>query len=631
MCRLIGINAVSLIFALVANLALLFNVARRLSFSIAQPITIVCWYIASFILIGLIAAAGHAPSMQLPQEQNPALTQAFYYAILAAGIYMIISSMMVVTVFGAYRGHYSNNLELTVSQRTLMLQTISYLVYLLGGAAVYAHIENWLFLNGVWWANFTLLTIGIGDFYPRTHLGKSLLFPFAIGGIVILGLVVGSIRSLVLERGKQKLGARMIEKKREKVVDQIQDGSNEVILSPFSKNFKLKTGNKPEVQKRRSEFKLMRRIQDHAASRRKWTSLIISALAWLTLWLVGAAIFWVADRDMQDVTYFDMIYFAYVSLLTIGYGDYTLVSNAGKPVFVLWSLLAVPTLTILISNMGDTVVKGIRDLTLWIGEFTVLPREGSTVHKLKEGAQKAKNAKLFGRSGDTTEENPGGIFLPESDRDLERQEGGKPSSSTATKKAIDRGSKEVETTELADADQARRKGDKLSEDAHLHHFLLMKEIRKVMKDVHETPPHKYPYHEWAWFMRLLGEDERDAKFHQKPIDEGDATGRDMQAADEGASREDRAAGTGTSTQWSWLGAKSPLMGEMEEAEWILDRLSEKLEQELEGQRYGGRDGKGKRREIESLDQELERGLKQEETTKAGASAESSDTLSGADL
>ena len=170
--RLIGINALSLILALIANIALLFNMARRIPFFIAQPITIIGWYISSFLLIGLIVAASYAPSMQLPPESNPALTGAFYYAILAAGLYIVVASLMSVTVYGAYRRHYSETFELTMSQRTLMLQTIAYLVYLLGGAAVYAHIENWLFLNAVWWANYTLLTIGIGDFHVTTNLGK---------------------------------------------------------------------------------------------------------------------------------------------------------------------------------------------------------------------------------------------------------------------------------------------------------------------------------------------------------------------------------------------------------------------------------------------------------------------------
>ena len=78
---------------------------------------------------------------------------------------------MVVTVYGAYSGKYPKKFELTNSQRTLMLQTIAFMVYLLGGAAVYARIEEWTFVDAVYWADFTLLTIGIGVSSPK-YSGK---------------------------------------------------------------------------------------------------------------------------------------------------------------------------------------------------------------------------------------------------------------------------------------------------------------------------------------------------------------------------------------------------------------------------------------------------------------------------
>ena len=119
--------------------------ARRIPFSIAQPLTIVGWYMSGFILVGLVAAVD-APGFQLPQAVNAYLTQAYYYAALAAGLYIIVATMMVITVFGAYSGHYDKDFNLTISQRTLMLQTIAYLVYMVGGGAVFAHIEGWWFL-----------------------------------------------------------------------------------------------------------------------------------------------------------------------------------------------------------------------------------------------------------------------------------------------------------------------------------------------------------------------------------------------------------------------------------------------------------------------------------------------------
>ena len=596
--------------------------ARRLSFSIAQPITIIGWYISSFLLIGLIVAASYAPSMQLPPEQNPRLTGAFYYATMAAGLYFIVASLMVVTVWGAFKGHYSKTFQLTMSQRTLMLQTIAYLVYLLGGAAVYAHIENWLFLNGVWWANYTLLTIGIGDFHVVSNLGKGLLFPYAIGGIVVLGLVVGSIRSLVLERGKEKLAARMVEKKREHVLKKVGDSDSEVRVSHFKRRINLGSQGQSEQQRRKQEFHLMRVIQDVAESRRKWMALLFSLTAWFTLWLVGAAVFYVAERDVQGMTYFEAMYFAYTSLLTIGYGDYTLLSNSGKAAFVFWSLLAVPTLTILISNMGDTVIKGIRDLTLWLGAFTVLPGEDSTTKKVKAVAQKVKHqGNVVGHESPAGEMQPGGVDLPDSDIDLEEARKRK-TPQTKTTKASDRLGSEFEQRELDEAEEAKQKGDKLSEDSHLYHFLLVKEIRKVMKDAGEEPPKKYAFAEWAWFMRLLGEDEKDSRYHRQAPDSkpekgqmGTATtkagersdgtieeGEDLaNSSGDGLKSPDKsiAKSTAETTPWSWVGERSPLMGDTSEPDWVLERLCERLESQLRAERDKSRNPR-KRDEPQSL-------------------------------
>ena len=500
---------------------------------------------------------------------------------MAAALYIIVASLMVVTVYGAYLGHYPKEFKLSMSQRTLMLQTIAYLTYLLCGAAVYCNIEQWMFVDTVYWANYTLLTIGIGDYSPATHLGRSLLFPYAIGGIIMLGLVIGSIRSLVLERGKKKLGARMMEKKRQKVLKKMKRGKESPVLIPRSKGQPISSDGATEKERREQEFNIMRKIQDGASRRRKWTSLFISVMAWLFLWLVGAMVFWKAERN-QQWSYFGAVYFSYTSLLTIGYGDFAPESNSGKAFFVFWSLLAIPTLTILISNMGDTVVKSIRDVTLWFGEITVLPEKGGMKGRLKKGRKKMKTG-IFNDDEAPVEETPGGVGLPEAKRDPERQEQSQ-KGRNGTKKATDTFAGEFEEGELAEAEADRRKGDRMGEDIHLYHYLLMKEIRKVMQDAHQTPPRKYSYHEWAWFLRLMGEDENSSKFHCKApvkeeMKEGDPP-RMQGAVNDVNEKED----VGEENKWSWLGARSPLMGEIEEAEWVLERLSSTLERELKKQR-----------------------------------------------
>ena len=62
--------------------------------------------------------------------------------------------------------------------------------------------------------------------------------------------------------------------------------------------------------------------------------------------------------------------------------------------------MAVPTLTILISNMGDTVIKAFRDLTIWVGSLTVLPGEHGVSSTLRVGVQRLKHGKLYKPDGD---------------------------------------------------------------------------------------------------------------------------------------------------------------------------------------------------------------------------------------
>lgn len=144
--------------------------AHRLKFSIAQPITIVGFVVSSGLLIADLAALTISHTYQLPTSSpaapaaHHALTSAFYYAIMAAAIYLIIAFLMCLTVYGAWKGHYARQFSLTAAQRTLMLQTMSFFTYLLLGALVFSHIEKWEYLDAVYWADVTLLTVGLGDY-----------------------------------------------------------------------------------------------------------------------------------------------------------------------------------------------------------------------------------------------------------------------------------------------------------------------------------------------------------------------------------------------------------------------------------------------------------------------------------
>jgi voltage-gated potassium channel len=56
------------------------------------------------------------------------------------------------------------------------------------------------FGNAVWWAFCTVTTVGYGDYVPVTPLGRVAAIGLMVGGVVLVGLVVATISSWVVER-----------------------------------------------------------------------------------------------------------------------------------------------------------------------------------------------------------------------------------------------------------------------------------------------------------------------------------------------------------------------------------------------------------------------------------------------
>lgn len=256
------------------------------------------------MLIGLVAAApAHLP---LSPGEDRTFSQAYYYAILAAALYFIVASLLVSTAVGVYRGRYSHDFKLTFSQKTLMIQVLLFLAYLLAAAAVYAKIEDWDFLDAVYWADVTLFTIGYGDYAPKTHLGRSLFLPMAIGGILFVGLIVASVSALVLDRGSKKVSTRMVEKVRQRALASYNPKTGTMHLHPFKRRVVGKEVSS-ELDRREQEFNIMREVQQTAANYNRLIAAGISVGMVLILWFIGAVCFWQAEKDYGNWSYFESL------------------------------------------------------------------------------------------------------------------------------------------------------------------------------------------------------------------------------------------------------------------------------------------------------------------------------------
>jgi len=439
-----------------------------------------------------------------------------------------------------------------------MLQSILLLIYLLLGAYVFSEIESWNYLDAVYWTVVTLFTVGFGDYHPTTDLGRGLLIPFALAGIISLGLVISSVRVLILENARRCIRTRIDDMRRDKFIKKMILKGEGYTLDPIYEDLQIPRGSSVQVQgrefeRRKTEFQLMRKIQARSSTRRRWVAMAISTFLWLSLWFIGACIFQKAEEAQQNWTYFDAVYFCFVAWTTIGYGDLTPKSNLGRSFYVFWSLLALPTMTILISNASDTVVRIIRDGIILVGKVTILPDDRGFVRNLRTIISKITFGRVF--TGNTNELYDGGASSKATGHQL------------PTHRPL---------FTILDPQKSQPRGDFTSRSQNnvgdlptgvqLQH-LLISEIRDILSHLKENKPHHYTFEQWAWYLKLLGEDESDPRTHGS-VDQQDCDHTVL-------------------TKWSWIGSQSPLISTNGESEWILGRLMDRLQLSLTGENKGG--------------------------------------------
>lgn len=541
---LVAVNIVSLVVALVANLSLLGQMTNKVRYSISAPITVCGWYISGIVDIALVSAA--AQHLPLPDDPFATYSQAFYYAAFSGGIYFILGMLLSVTAYGIFIGEYSDEYKLSLAQRSLMLQTIFFLTYILAAGGVYCAIEGWTFLDSTFFVVVTLFTIGFGDFSPTAHLGRSLFFPFAVGGIVFVGVIIANIRTLVLESGSVKVSTRLVEKARAKAISTFNPDEGVIKLRGLRRR---DTNGETELERREKEFNIMREIQQLAALNNRIFSLAFALIAFMILWFIGAVIFWQAEMSTggENWTYFASLYFTFVAQLTIGYGDLSPQTNSAKPAFVFWALIALPTLTVLIGSIGDAVSSFVNWYTPWIGNHT---------------QDLWRWIKIFRRQKTS----------PKRALDQIRAESTLESAETNEEMGFD-GIANVQRTRTIPAD-LDFSADTLTEfqlsvaEETYKPFIMLKAAKVILGHLDEDEPRRYSYKEWTWLLKLLGHDEADESGHRRvgvAVPEGAEVMRPA-SADETASL--KRAGSGKAV-WSWIGQESPLMS-LEEG-WVLYR------------------------------------------------------------
>lgn len=149
-----------------------------------------------------------------PQRPEETYSQGFWHAVIAAVLYLVSSMILMINMLGYFLGHYPQHFELTDEQRNLILQTMLFFIWLAGGAGVFVKVSGSQYVDMLYFCDVTILTVGFGDFHPINDGGRGLVFPYSVGGIIILGLMVSSIRKFAQEISHVNIVKSHIEKRR---------------------------------------------------------------------------------------------------------------------------------------------------------------------------------------------------------------------------------------------------------------------------------------------------------------------------------------------------------------------------------------------------------------------------------
>ncbi|RDW93379.1 potassium channel family protein [Aspergillus mulundensis] len=544
----IALKATALSCGVIGNVLLLCRVAGMLRYSISLPL-VLCSSIVAWASLTSALIATHITHRPLPDNQLYA--PSFWAAVIAAVLYFVLSLLVALHILACHLGaHHPATGALPQKQRALVLQAFAFVIWLAIGGVVFSQSIEISYADAVYFSTVTVLTIGLGDITPGSALGRGLVFPYAVVGIVLLGLVVASVyqhvrevhdREVVRRQGSQLRRAALERLQRTGAVAQCQ--SERTRQHPFKTRSwgpanhpaSSASGSKTAAQSSlelqldiddEARFNAMRTVQQEAVSYRRWTGALWSILLFLLIWVLGAVVFWAAENNSnpKTLTYFETLYFGFVSLLTIGYGDIAPASNAGRQFFIVWALLSVPTMTTLITRMSSSAPHVSVKVKALVASVSARFRR-------RRGGALTPWKGVFGSAGNR-------ISAPRIRLPPEESRG-----------------KDVCVEENGDN---YPEGSNFPFSQH-----LATAISETMSDALNSQPRQYSYNEWVKYRGLIR-----ALNPHKDAGEIIPILEVLAEAEPSTSSPD--------ADWDWIGEDSPLLADKTEPQWVHEQLCEGL-------------------------------------------------------
>ena len=340
---LLILNSLSLAFGIIGNVSLLMNFSKAVRYLVAQIISITCWIIAGTFLLTVVIQTNKSFTGDAPQFRR---SEGFWFGTFTTFFYYCCSIILISNFIGYKLRKYPPSFNLDYRQRTLMLYTICFSIWLTIGAVVIGHlIPDVNFGSSLYFCVVSALAIGLGDILPRSSGAKIFVLVFSFIGVIIMVLIITMIRQVILSCDGPTVFWHLVEKQRIKELRHMN--RNAIHLDE------------------KDSFHKMQSIRKKAKWIQRNISFFLSIVVFCVMWFGGATVFFFCE----DWPYLDSFYFCFLCLITIGYGDFAPKSSLGRVFFVSWGLAAVPLMTTIVSNVGDSLYEFANDVSYFISRW----------------------------------------------------------------------------------------------------------------------------------------------------------------------------------------------------------------------------------------------------------------------
>eukprot|EP00949_MAST-11_sp_MAST-11-sp1_P004203 g4203.t1 len=210
--------------------------------------------------------------------------------------------------------------SLSDDRPTLALCIFMIIAYLSGGIFWYRFMEGWSWITSAYFSVCILTTVGYGDITPTSQYSKLFTAGYGLLGISVISAAMGIIGGALVASLSETF---------DDAVDTI-DGDDE-------------DDNHMTLKQRKRR----------AACRARAQKLAFALLTFIVITMGGATFYVYFER----MTWIDSIYMSVITLTTIGLGDVSPQTDAGRLVCVFWMLLGVVIVATVVGEAVGLIVE----------------------------------------------------------------------------------------------------------------------------------------------------------------------------------------------------------------------------------------------------------------------------------